>query len=163
MTVAGVNIGNALGAIVGAGGAVIVWMLNGIVQSRKDAADRKAQQATHAGTVATSEAGELWQVAKDMIDSLGERADASDCRVDELSKQVDSLLDANTGLLVKLEASGRLLDEVRKEREALQGEVERLLAANRHLEELNADLTAQVAHLEEMLARHRNKGGSDGS
>jgi chromosome segregation ATPase len=158
MTLASVNLVSGEGALLGTAGAIataiVTWALTRWSRRAERRDDIAEMALTHSGTVATSEAAELWKVAKGLIDTLTERVSEGERRINTLAKQVESLLDANTGLLVKLEASGHLLDEVRQERLALQGEVDRLLAANQHLEERNAELEGLVTRLTALVQEH---------
>lgn len=77
------------------------------------------------GTVATSDAGELWKEAKDIRDFLNERVGELKSEVDSLTERVDLLTDANDGLRFQLEQAKDLVVLLKAEREELTAELDR--------------------------------------
>lgn len=174
---AGVNIANVEGAVVGGLFAVVAtvaaWWLNHRTVKAAAREDAALQAATHDGSVDKSQAEQLWaaygklaEAQAAMLEEVREQLSDSDTRLAAALAKVDSLEDSRTGLIVQLEGMQRVAAELREEREALSDQVEQLQAANAELREERAALTAQVEqlngridHLNALLQEHDIEAG----
>lgn len=136
------SIGSVVSASIGAGGGAVAALGGHWIAARRE---RERQS----GTVATSEASELWDAINDFNEQLT-------AEVKTLRERLDATVEANDGLRMQLL-------EAQKLAATLQRQVGQLTRANRDLERMNDDLTGKVAHLTALVERyetHETEGGT---
>jgi chromosome segregation ATPase len=134
--------------------SLLTWWLTRHAERRDRRTEERAQARRHSGTVETSEASEVWDATKALLDRLTERLDAYERDMELLNQRVDALTNSNDGLRVQLDAAQQLAADLQREITRLNRANTTLTRANSHLQQMNGELTTQVTHLSELLEQH---------